>query len=219
LLGCGGEHADITQDDPIVEGGLAGTWDLTGAASNGTPVTGTLSIAPDTFDLEIEDTALTMRVSGAQIALTWRDGDRTTNISTARSTSPMDEGGIPFDVGGNWTFRGSDDPHSPSCTAKVASDTFSAACEGISGQPRALPSLNGSMTATRQAPLESSFGALGGNWRIEAGGTSVVVRLEQQSLDVQVLNGDYEGRLTLATTGRIATGATSGGLEFSARKR
>jgi hypothetical protein len=205
---------------------LSGTWDLVGSSPNGTPQTGTISIAHNVFVITIGQSVLSYTMQGAALSVTWTDDGKTDNIVTSLGTptTSTSYGIVPIHLGGPWKFADSNNPANE-CHFDGELGVFTAGC---SGTHAIVPSyaLSNVYTATRTQVLDSQFGDLGGTWKGLAtngdpsGGCTFTFQGSTISSSCAADSNWLAGTADLTFQGTsMASGKTGNGVEYSAKRR
>ena len=211
--GCGGAVRDGTTGSALAASALAGTWDLTATpTSRSASTSGSLVIAPSRIALTMGGN--TLELEGRGSAITLRSSP---DVHVAHEPAPLDTGALPLDVGGIWHAASADGVEQ--CHARLASSAFSADCSAIDTGGWGL-GLHGSVHGTRALSLASSFGDLGGAWTIIQGDVSCTAVFEGNDFSVSCIrDGVLTGSLSAHVMDSLASGTSSAGLEFAARRR
>lgn len=212
--GSGGSGGSVTD--------LSGVWTISGSVTaTGTFVTGTLIIDSTELVLTIDGATLSIFDHGSAQGLHWTNPKRQqdTALSLSRAPAAMALGVIPFGLGGQWTASHPTEPGG--CQAALAPASLIASCQGVAGEPSGVPSLNGTLSATRTAGIPSAFGELGGSWHIqsnggEGGSCSVTLSGNQLMASCAGTDSALDGNLSFVLDGNVGSGSSSMGLEFSA---
>jgi hypothetical protein len=200
---------------------LAGSWDLTAST---TTSSGTLILDDKSINISIGDYTFLMHVNGAQADLTW--SSRYGGISQVKVThapAALDLGAIPLQVGGDWTF--STPSGQGGCLGTLSPAAWTGSCTQVDVSTPIYDLYDSpNAHATRVATHDSMFGDLGGDWTVSNGGAahldvSVAGNTLQATLYSSAGTTSSEGGLMLAFNGGLASGTTSGGVEFSAQRR
>jgi hypothetical protein len=211
--GCGGSVRDGTAGSALAASALAGTWDLTATpTSRSASTSGTLVIAPSRIELTVDGSTLKLEGSGAAITLT-----SSRNVDVTHEPAAFDTGALPLDVGGIWLAASADGAEQ--CHARLTATAFSGDCSLIDTGGWGL-SLHGSVHGTRALSLASSFGDLGGAWTIIQGDVTCTAVFEGNDFSLSCIrDGVLTGSLSAHVTDSLASGTSSAGAEFAARRR
>lgn len=207
---------------PASTSDLSGTWDVVGASPGGTPESGTISIAKNVFVLKISDAVLSYVASGDTMSVTWTLRSDVRAITTSR-TSPTTQthyGILPLDFGGGYTFAASTNP-ADSCNFDGELGAFSGGCaQGGADEPVSRKEAGKVFRAARVQTLDSQFGDLGGVWKDPNGSCSFTFSGSTISSECAD-NADWlGGKADLVFVGMsTASGKTSNGVEYSAKRR
>jgi hypothetical protein len=211
--GCGGAVHDGTAGSALAASALAGTWDLTATpTSRSASTSGSLVIARSRIALTIGGNTLELEGRGSAMTLT-----SSPDVNVAREAAPLDTGALPLDVGGIWRATSADGAEQ--CHARVTSTAFSGDCSVIDTGGWGV-ALHGSVHGTRALTLASSFGDLGGAWTITQGDVTCTAVFEGNDFSLSCIrDGVLTGSLSAHVTGSLASGTSSAGMEFAARRR
>jgi len=209
-VSCGGE--------PL--GSIAGSWDVIGSRAGSDQSTAALHIDATSFSFAANGSSLTFTVSGSTMTLVWRSKSKEVPINVMQTASPLDVGALPLAVGGQWTFRSTEDAES--CTSSVGANGFNATCNDVRSTP--FGTLNGTVVGQRRVKLASIFGELGGSWHLAGNGSGGVDATIVGSTFTAVVSdaGRPLGRdswVTVKVCEGTAAGKTSDGYEFAATRQ
>jgi hypothetical protein len=201
---------------------LSGTWDLVSQRPGRGADHGVVLLAASTF--AYISSSRTLQATGIPNA----PAVRTINysgwhaVATTSTPTAMSLGKIPTAVGGSWSFVATppDDP-SAHCEATMSPSLVSGACTRLTGAPRELPGLNGSGQGSKVAAKDSIFGDLGGDWELNGSPGHCTVTFAANTLTATCdPSGSFTGgSVTVVVGDDIASGTTSMGFEFAARRR
>jgi hypothetical protein len=211
--GCGGSIRDGDGTSPLGASALAGTWDLTATpTARSASTSGSLVIQPSSLELTVGGQTLKLEGTGSAITLT-----STQDVDVTHEPAALDTGALPLDVGGIWSATSADGAQQ--CHARLTKTAFSGDCTAVDTGAWGL-SLHGAVTGTRLRALASSFGDLGGQWYITQGDTTCNATFEGNDLSVTCMReGAVTGSLSAHVTDSLASGTSSDGTEFAARRR
>ena len=233
VVGCGGSSSGGSLGGQASAGGgtgsgststLAGTWDFLGTQGT-TMATGTLSIDAGSISVVANGGSLTLSRQGDALTLSYSDDVVTkTAMGQQSGGGTVSFGAIPFDLSG--TVSLTEVPTDPdisagTCGGTLTQSAITATCQKVGRPPRPAPRrLNGTLSATRSAPMSSIFGDLGGVWTGSgASGDSCTVTIQGNSVATSCTGGALAGSITMVFSGNVASGTTSAGIEFSAQRR
>jgi hypothetical protein len=197
---------------------ISGTWDITASRVQGPPTNATLSIDASSFSFMVNGSSLTFREQGGTLSLTWTDPRRTLPIVTTHTSNGMYFGALPLDVSGSWSFRNG----AAYCMESLNEQTGSALCAGVGDLPSPLPRIDGSLTGQRVSTTTSIFGDLGGSWHLSAdnGNGSCDATFSDNAITASCAGAsDQGGSVTVTFCEGVASGSTSTGIEFTAKKQ
>jgi hypothetical protein len=212
---------------------ITGTWDLTGSVSDiGESVTGTLTIEPEVFSLELgsvfvhysPDSAPELQVRPSrgdaygQGQAREQEGREVSNFDVTRETNePIDLGVIPLRIGGRWyaeEMSGKEE-----CQAFARRGTIAGACQPIlSGWDY------GAFAAEQLERSSSIFGDLGGTWNVHnyffmTGGCTAILRGTTFIAQCAGTGESTDGKITFTMQDGFGSGSSDEGLEISAVRR
>ncbi len=211
--GCGGSVRDGTGRSPLAASALAGTWDLTATpTSRSASTSGSLVIGPSRIELTVGGSTLALEGRGSTITLT-----SSPDVHVTHEPAALDTGALPLDVGGIWLAASADG--SQQCHARLTTSAFSGDCSAVDTGGWGVP-LHGSVHGTRALSLASSFGDLGGAWTITQGDVTCTAVFEGNDFSLSCIrDGVLTGSLSAHVTDSLASGTSSAGTEFAARRR
>jgi hypothetical protein len=211
--GCSGSVREGTAGSALAASALAGTWDLTATpTSRSASTSGSLVITPSRIELTVGGSTLVLEGRGSAITLT-----SSPDVHVTHEPAPFDTGALPLDVGGIWLAASADGAEQ--CHARLTTTAFSGDCSAVDTGDWGL-ALHGSVHGTRALSLASSFGDLGGAWTVIQGDVSCTVVFEGNDFSLSCIrDGVLTGSLSAHVTDSLASGTSSTGTEFAARRR
>lgn len=219
MVGCGGSTDDGGNSGAAT---LEGTWELSGTRYGTNKTTGLISLTAKHLSIQTD--------GGGVIATLQADGTFAVDVNHSYGSEPLrasrtgtgafNLGPVPLDLSGSWQITDSPAAEGNGCTASLQDGSFEATCLD-SQRFRWMPDFsNGSMTCQRTSALASQFGDFGGEWScaLSRGGICEF-RFEGPTITSSCTNARrMNGTMTVTFNGDLASGLTSTGFEFSAKR-
>ena len=232
LFGCGGQsHAGDgdtggtggTGGAP--EGGapadLTGTWDAIGSMLGETPIELTITLDAQHIEVTTSSGSFVAErdASGFHASYTV-DTISKPIVGAQQNAGSMRFGIIPLDLSGSWSVRNFDPSDGYGCDATLSTTGASGLCSATKFPPWAdgyNPGA-GSATGAKMSDAPSSFGDLGGVWKVTfSKGSTCTFRFEAATFSSDC--GSSLGGLTITFSGSMASGNNTRGFELSAKRR
>ncbi len=222
VLGCSddvkqvGDNSDGAKTYDVSD--ITGTWDVMGSVSaEGRSVTGTLTIGPDIFSLELGSVGVRYSPDFSPVLQIRPGNGQVKNYEvTHEAGTELDLGVIPLRIGGSWDAV--EMGYGEECRAYTERGIFGAC------QPREGAGLYGGFSATPVDSVSSIFGKLGGTWNVQnfwgmTGGCTAILR-DTTFIARCVGTGEGgDGQITFTMQDGFGTGSSDEGLEVSAVRR
>lgn len=219
LVGCGGSSDGGGNSGAYT---LEGTWEVSGTRYGEGETHGMISLTSK--HLSIQTTG------GGVTASLQDDGTFTATVSHDYGSEPLmaertqqgafNLGPVPLDLSGSWKVTDSPAVEGNGCTATLADGSFVATCLD-SHRFWWMPDFsNGSLNCQRTSAIASRFGDFGGQWSCAMSeGGICEFRFDGSTITSSCTNARrMNGTMTITFNGDLASGLTSSGLEFSAKR-
>lgn len=203
-----------------------GTWDLVVTKRGSQQATGTLTVAPASFEVSWDRQSVAVDLAGPIPKISGQLGKESGDLTATHKSEPLSVGEIPFGIGGLWNFQGRVGDR---CTAQVDPGNVTLTCSNL-GRPLQLtlqdydnvgkkPLGSGTSTMQRTREASSIFGELGGDWKVVAPRNKCDVKIEGERVVAVCTDDGQEATLEMTFGDGLASGSATGGLEVSAKRR
>lgn len=200
---------------------LSGTFDIVAAYPLATKDTATLTISSTEFTFAEGSGSFSFHQTGADVGAVYKtDQSATIAVTNARGATRLDQGILPLALDGDWTFEND----AKKCAMRFVDGLLTAGCDERPSFPSPFsnPETGAAYTLKRTSKAASVFGTFGGEWSATGPGSgSCVLHFTDHTVHAACANGsgaDGSFEVTVAGDLASATGKTSDGYEFSARR-
>ncbi len=219
LVGCGGSSDDGGNSGAYT---LAGNWEVSGTRYGTDESTGVISLTAKQLSIQTGGGGVTATLQSdgtfaAEVNYPWGSDPL---IASRTGTGAFNFGAIPLDLSGSWQITDSPAAEGYGCAATLHDGSFHATCLN-SLRFQWMPDFSrGSIGCQRTSLLASRFGDFGGKWNcaMSTGGICDF-KFEGSTISSNCTNAQrMNGTMTVTFNGDLASGQTSSGLEFSAKR-
>jgi hypothetical protein len=215
--GCGGNATTGTKTAPGEVGALSGSWEIVGSGPSRVQESVLVTVSPTVLTINARGGSVSAAAQGDAFDVSVQWGAHQQSFTAVRTPAQGGGGIIPLPLFGTWTAN---TPGSTGCDIQAGTESVSATCANVS-LPGWAPRINGHLTATKTAGLESEYGDLSGQWSITTDTSATcTLRFEANTASLECRNAPYaNGTASVTIDGDTAHGSTSTGIEFTAQRR
>lgn len=224
LLSCGASSTSSPGDadaGALPEFDLTGTWDVIATVLGKTPAEVTVEIDAQHLRVTVPTGSFSAQKNGDGFLVVHTDGAGPHQVVVRQLAGALQFGAIPLNLSGAWTARSPEGNDGLGCDATLSKTDFTGLSLGVRlpkwvgpYDPRA-----GSAMGQKLSDASSIFGDLGGTWRMTTNQEPICTfRFERANFNSQCTDGLGGLDITFQRDG-TASGTTTSGVEFTAKRR